>query len=75
LSSITFVGIRERIAVVGYSGPTRIRTGGPGPPGPAGINGGIDSPNSTILHAVKITQAEYDALMPPDPYTLYVIVD
>jgi hypothetical protein len=75
LSRIQFSSVVERIQVVSRMGSWRIRTGGSGPAGAAGIDGGIDSPNGTILHAVKLTQAAYDALTPPDPYTVYFIVD
>lgn len=36
---------------------------------------GIASSNSTVDTINKVSQAEYDALSPPDPKTLYIIVD
>lgn len=34
----------------------------------------ILSPDNSIDVIVKLTQAEYDALSPPDPSTLYVVI-
>ncbi len=42
--------------------------------GPQG-DGGIQSSNATISDIIQITQAAYDALMPPHPQTLYVIIE
>ena len=42
-----------------------LTAGNVGPPGPPGPSGQWES----------LTQAEYDALSPPDPETLYVIVE
>lgn len=42
-----------------------LASGAIGPPGPPGSSGQWES----------LTQAEYDALDPPDPETLYVIVE
>lgn len=50
-----------RIVLSGQQGP-------PGPPGPASVT----SPDITTID--RVTQAEYNALSPPDPTTLYVIV-
>lgn len=41
-----------------------VGSGNMGPQGPAGADG----------QWLALTQAEYDALSPPDPQTLYVIV-
>ncbi len=43
-------------------------TGAPG-------NDGVQSSNATISDIIRITQAAYDALTPPDPQTLYVIIE
>ena len=42
--------------------------GAQGPPGPPGPQGEATTP------VIVLTQAEYDALTPPDPESLYVIV-
>lgn len=34
----------------------------------------VDSPNETVLHIERVTAAEYEALSPPDPDTVYIIV-
>jgi hypothetical protein len=39
------------------------------------VNATIDAFNRLgVEHIVQLTQADYDALSPPDPATLYVIV-
>ena len=48
--------------VMSVPGLNVIAAGNLGPPGPPG-------------QWVSLTQAEYDALAPPDPETLYVIVE
>jgi hypothetical protein len=49
----------------------------PGPAGPAGAPGAAGPagpPGDPGKGWVALTQAEYDALAPPDPDTLYLIV-
>ena len=45
-------------------------TGQQGPPGPAGPAGPTGLPGEWT----QVTQVEYDALSPPDPNTLYVVI-
>jgi hypothetical protein len=47
-----------------------VPTGPTGPPGPVGPQG----PPGAAAKWAQLTQAQYDALSPPDPNTLYVIV-
>lgn len=55
---------------VGWDGPFYIRGG-------AGEDGedGIQSSNNTVTNMIKISQAAFDALSPPDATTVYIIVD
>ena len=51
----------------------------PGPPGPQGVQGvqgpqGVQGVQGPEGEWVQLTQAQYDALAPPDPAVLYVIV-
>jgi hypothetical protein len=48
----------------------------PGPTGPAGPAGGTGPQGATGPPGpwTQVTQAQYDALSPPDPGTLYVVV-
>lgn len=56
------------LGTVGREGP-KGDTGDQGPPG------NIDSSNNTVADIISITQADYDALSPPNATTLYLIVD
>lgn len=60
---------------IGATGPPGAdgADGATGPPGPAGATGatGATGPPGQWT---QLTQAEYDALSPPDPAILYVIV-
>lgn len=56
-----------------------VRDGAEGPEGPAGADGapgapGADGADGAAAVWTQLTQAEYDALSPPDPGTLYIIV-
>ncbi len=57
--------------------------GVPGPPGPPGAQGAKGDPGtpgaagvqpSGFTQLVALSQAEYDALTPPDPNTLYFVL-
>ena len=48
--------------------------GSPGPPGPAGPPGPPGPQGEATTPVIVLTQAEYDALSPPDPESLYVII-
>jgi Collagen triple helix repeat (20 copies) len=61
--------------IVGPPGPQ----GPPGPPGPQGPQGqtgaqGAQGPQGNPGQWVQLTQAQYNALSPPDANTLYVII-
>lgn len=61
--------------VPGPTGPV----GPPGPPGPLGPQGpqgplGMPGPAGPPGQWIQITQAAYNALSPPDPNTLYVVI-
>lgn len=64
-------GDKGDIGLTGATGPA-------GPTGPQGIQGvkgdpgNLTSPDFDLID--RVTQAEYDALSPPDPQTLYIIV-
>lgn len=62
------------IGMPGPTGPPGAASTVPGPQGPAGPVGptGPEGPQGQWL---SLTQAEYDALDPPDPDILYVIVE
>ena len=58
---------------VGDTGPTGSDSTVPGPTGSDGPTGPTGPPGPPV-NFVVLTQAEFDALSPPDPDTLYVIV-
>jgi hypothetical protein len=65
---------RVTVALV-ESGIAMPLPGPPGPPGPPGSGGGGGVPGEGVAAFVALTQAEYDALSPPDPETFYIITD
>jgi hypothetical protein len=72
MSSINVISTTQRIVVDMASSTVSIINAGPiGPAGPSG-GGNVNSADFTDI--VALTQAEYDALSPPNPNVLYVIV-
>lgn len=63
------VGKQPNIGIaVGATGPR----GPAGPAGPAGATGATGAPG--LLNTVELTQAEFNALNPKVPNTIYVII-
>jgi hypothetical protein len=66
-------GERGPAGEAGPQGPA----GAPGPQGPAGPQGAVanEPADAVPVNVIRaITQAEYDALTPPDANTLYLII-
>lgn len=61
----------ETVQIVRNRGPYRLLTGGQGP---AGNNGNVFSPDSSVAQMIALTQAEYDLIGSPDATTVYVII-
>lgn len=65
------------LTAVNAPGILVIAAGNVGPMGPSGPKGDIGptGPEGPQGKWLSLTQAEYDSLSPPDPSTLYVIVE
>jgi len=60
--------------VVGQPKTMRVVVNGQGPAGNNGSSG-VQSSDGSITDIVRMTQAAYDLLDPPDPTTLYIITE
>jgi hypothetical protein len=59
----------QTVVLRSNTGPYRVATGGSGPAG----SSGVQSSNGTVSNIIRMSQAAYDALVTPDPTTLYII--
>jgi hypothetical protein len=72
MSSVNVTSTTQRIVVDPASSTVSVISAGP--MGPAGPSGGGNVNSADITDIVKLTQAAYNALSPPNPNVLYYIV-
>lgn len=60
----------QTVVLRSNTGPYRVSVAGGA--GPAGSSG-VQSSNGSVSNIIRLSQAAYDALVTPDPTTLYII--